>query len=337
MSRFDPRLRAAVARDIVRVGAGSADDLFAPPTPSALAVGPAGIVANALHSRVWWKRGGRAGARTLDLGASHSVDGVAVVAGAIWVTSGADDHVLRLDRDSGRVAAEIPIAAVANARVASPDAITLGDGAIWVTDALADSVSRIDPSLNAVTATIKVGRRPTRIAFGEGAVWVVNAADGTVSRIDPRADVVRATIPVGRDVTGIAAGLGAVWVTVGGGPPPAVSPRAPRPMRPLASSMCAPSLQGGGSADLLVASDLPTWLGSSHAAPPFADMRAAVRLVLRRHRFRAGRYRIAYQACDDSRPGLGAYPERCGANANADAQDTSLIGVIGTSTPHAPR
>jgi len=51
--------------------------------------------------------------------------------------------------------------------------------------------------------------------------------------------------------------------------------------------------------------------------------------VLAQHGFRAGRYRVAYQACDDSRPNEGADPALCAANARAYALDASLIGVIG--------
>jgi branched-chain amino acid transport system substrate-binding protein len=58
-------------------------------------------------------------------------------------------------------------------------------------------------------------------------------------------------------------------------------------------------------------------------------MRAAIRLVLRDHHFRAGRYRIAYQSCDDSLPREGADPAICAANGRAYALDPSLVGVIG--------
>jgi len=330
VSRVDPASRAVVGSSTVRVGAGAQEDAFAPPTPSALAVGSAGVFTNDLHSRLWWLMNGDQGVRTLDLGAAHTVDGVAVTADTAWIASGADDRVLRVDMLTARVVASIPIAAVAQARVASPYAIAIGDGAVWVTDALSDSVSRIDPALNAVTATIKVGSRPTRLAIGEGGVWVLNAGGGTVTRIDPARNAVVATIPVGADATGIAAGLGSVWVSVGGGPPHATSPPVQgRPMNALTSPSCSPVLGTGRSAELLIASDLPTSLGGPGPEPAIADARAAIRLVLQQHGFRAGRYRVAYQACNDSRPDEGADPALCAANARAYALDTSLIGVIG--------
>jgi len=200
---------------------------------------------------------GNRGVRTLDFGAAHSVDGVAANADTVWIASGSDDRVLRVDMLTARVVASIPIAAVAQASVASPYTIAIGDGAVWVTDALSDSVSRIDPTLDAVTATIKVGRRPTRLAIGERGVWVLNAGDGTVMRIDPRRNAVVATIPVGADATGIAAGLGGVWVSVGGGPPHATFPSVHGPLSALSSPSCSPVVGGGRGAELLIASDLP--------------------------------------------------------------------------------
>jgi YVTN family beta-propeller protein len=330
VSRVDPTVRAVVGEATVRVRAGSGNDLFAPATPSAIAVGDGGVLTNDLHSQLWWlSHGGRA--RTLTLGASHSVDGLAIGEGAVWVASGADDRVLRLDPVTGRVIAQIPLAAVPRVRVASPYGIAVGDGSVWVTDALADTVSRIDPTVNAVTATIKVGRRPTRLAVGESAVWVLNAGEGTVSKIDPATNAVTARIIVGSDVTGIAAGLGGVWVTVGGGPPGSRGAVPPGLLAAVSSPSCSPILRGSGSgsADLLIASDLPTFNPGPAPDPVVADMRAAIRLVLEQHHFRAGHYRIAYQACNDSRPTEGADPDLCAANARAYALDQSLVGVIG--------
>lgn len=328
VSRLDPAIRAVTAEKTVRVRAGAGDDLLAPPTPSTIAVGADGVFTNDLHSLLWWLPK-RAPARTLALSASHSVDGVAVGDGGVWVASGADDRVLRLDPAGGKVIAEISLAAVPQTREASPYAISIGDGSVWVTDALADTVSRIDPALNAVTATIKVGRRPTHLAIGEGAVWVLNAGDQTVSKIDPKTNSVTARIPVGGDITGIAAGQGAVWVTVAGGP--ARSHVAPvGPVTAVSSPDCSPIVHGGGSAKVLIVSDLPTFNPGPTPDPAFADMRAAIRLVLNQHNFRAGRYRISYQACNDSRPGEGADPDLCAANARAYSLDARLVGVIGS-------
>jgi YVTN family beta-propeller protein len=290
------------------------------------------VWANNLHSNLSRFAPNRPVVVTQRLGAAHSVDGIAVGMGAVWVASGANDHVLRLDPRGGAIIADIPIAAAPDARIASPFGIAVGYGSVWVTDALSNTVSEIDPRLNAVTATIRVGTRPTRIAVGEHAVWVVNAGAGTVTRIDPHRHTAVTTIKIGGAVTGIAAGLGGVWVTVAGGPATTTSGQARARVRPLPLSSCSPPVHGGGMPDVLIASELPTFGGERTPDPVIADMRAAILDVLRRHGFRAGRYRLAYQACDDSSPGNGATPERCAANARAYSLNPSLLGVLGTYT-----
>jgi branched-chain amino acid transport system substrate-binding protein len=62
-------------------------------------------------------------------------------------------------------------------------------------------------------------------------------------------------------------------------------------------------------------------------------MNAAILLALRDRGFRAGRYPVAFQACDDSTPATVTTDERrCEANARAYARDPSLVGVVGTFT-----
>ena len=82
VSRVDQASRSVVANNTVRIGAGASDDLFASPTPSAIAVDSNGVFTNDLHSRVWrLSSAGRAS--TFSLGVSHSFDAVAL---------GADDY-----------------------------------------------------------------------------------------------------------------------------------------------------------------------------------------------------------------------------------------------------
>src|SRR5207253_10713512 len=52
--------------------------------------------------------------------------------------------------------------------------------------------------------------------------------------------------------------------------------------------------------------------------------------VLQRHAVRAGKYKVGYQSCDDSTAQSGNFDfATCGANANAYARDSDLVGVIG--------
>jgi DNA-binding SARP family transcriptional activator/DNA-binding beta-propeller fold protein YncE/ABC-type branched-subunit amino acid transport system substrate-binding protein len=326
---IDPAGMSIVETRTIRTGAGRGDDLFAAPTPDALAVGARTVWANNLHSKLARFDPGQPGVRTQALPPSHSVDGIAVGAGAVWVASGADDRVVRLDPQTGAVVAEIPIAVAQAARVASPFGIAVGFGSVWVSDALSNTVSELSPRLNAVVATIPVGIRPTAIAVGERAVWVLDAGAGTVTRIDPGRHAVVATIQVGRTVTGITAGLGGVWVTVAGGLATPTRSGHEASLHSLPLSSCSPAVHGQGAADVLIASELPTFRGDPTPDPVVADIRTAILDALRRRGFRAGRYRVAYQACDDSAPGQGPTPERCAANARLYSLNPSLLGVVG--------
>ncbi len=61
------------------------------------------------------------------------------------------------------------------------------------------------------------------------------------------------------------------------------------------------------------------------------QMAQAIAYVLRRRGFRAGRFRVGYQSCDDSIATTGLYDlPKCRANARAYASHAELVGVIGT-------
>jgi branched-chain amino acid transport system substrate-binding protein len=86
--------------------------------------------------------------------------------------------------------------------------------------------------------------------------------------------------------------------------------------------------EGGGDPDYIIASDLPLQ-GSGRTQT--IQMTEAMKFILKQHNFKAGKYKIGYQSCDDSTAQEGAWAsEKCSANANAYAQNKSLIGVIGT-------
>ena len=86
--------------------------------------------------------------------------------------------------------------------------------------------------------------------------------------------------------------------------------------------------QGDGSPDYVIASDLPLQ-GSGRAQT--VQMTEAIKFILKQHNFKAGKYKIGYQSCDDATAQEGAWAsEKCSANAQAYAQNKSLIGVIGT-------
>jgi len=95
-----------------------------------------------------------------------------------------------------------------------------------------------------------------------------------------------------------------------------------------ASSCGSLEFKGSGDADYLIASDLPLQGGSRTQT---TQMNAAIRYVLGQQDWKAGKYNIAFQACDDSTAQLGKWdPDKCSANAHAYAQNSKLLGVIGT-------
>ena len=60
-------------------------------------------------------------------------------------------------------------------------------------------------------------------------------------------------------------------------------------------------------------------------------MTKAIAFILKQHGWKAGKYTLAYQSCDDSTAQAGKWDSgKASANANAYAQDQSVIGVIGT-------
>ena len=97
----------------------------------------------------------------------------------------------------------------------------------------------------------------------------------------------------------------------------------------LPASSCAPiQYKGSGNPDYLIASDLPKQGGSRTQT---VQMAKAITYVLDQQNWKAGKYKIAYQDCDDSTAQLGKWdPDKCSANAHAYASNSKLLGVVGT-------
>ncbi len=330
VSRIEPQSNELVGTTVTRLGLQP--DPFAPPTPSAIAVGSDSGWTNGNPRAFLARFSTHSGAvrRPTLLGQTRSVDGIALGDDAVWISSSADDTVLRVDPATSRVTAVIRIAA-AGERVAGPYGIAVGGRSVWVADSLANTVSRIDPRLRAVTATIPVGLRPTNVVVGEKAVWVLNRGDATVSRIDPKTNTVSRVLRVGAHPTGLATSAGAVWVTVAGGSAAPTPAAAPELAKALPASSCSDFVRAGlDEPRFLIASDLPR-LAGGRSSVVTAQMNQAVQLVLDEHDFRAGAYTVGFQACDDSSKAAGdADPGRCIANAQAFASDSSLLALIGS-------
>jgi branched-chain amino acid transport system substrate-binding protein len=86
--------------------------------------------------------------------------------------------------------------------------------------------------------------------------------------------------------------------------------------------------EGSGKPDYIVPSDLPLQ-GSGRTQT--VEMTNAIKFVLKQANFKAGKYTVGYQSCDDSTAQAGKWESsKCSANANAYAQNKSVIAVIGT-------
>jgi branched-chain amino acid transport system substrate-binding protein len=95
---------------------------------------------------------------------------------------------------------------------------------------------------------------------------------------------------------------------------------------PLPASSCSAAVNSSGQ--YLIASDLPLE-GSGRTQT--SQMTRAIAFILKQHNFKAGKYSLAYQSCDDATAQAGKWDSgKCSANANSYAQNSSLLGVIGT-------
>jgi branched-chain amino acid transport system substrate-binding protein len=95
-----------------------------------------------------------------------------------------------------------------------------------------------------------------------------------------------------------------------------------------ASSCNALQYKGGGDADYLIASDLPL-IGGSRTQT--VQMNKAIAYVLQQQNWKAGKYKIAFQPCNDASAQLAKWdPTKCSANAHAYVANSKLLAVLGT-------
>jgi branched-chain amino acid transport system substrate-binding protein len=98
-------------------------------------------------------------------------------------------------------------------------------------------------------------------------------------------------------------------------------------VEPVASRQCAPLLyEGEGEPDVIVVSDLPR---RGVGADTAKLMIGAIEFVLRERSFRAGDWRVGYQACNDTVGEDPFDPGVCRRNARAYVETDAVLGVIG--------
>jgi len=223
--------------------------------------------------------------------------------GVLWgLKPPPDAGLVRVDPRTNKVTATIRIASDGLSDVA------VGGDAVWVSDA-AGLVWRIDPGRRSRQRTVAVAEGVDSLAFGSGSVWAANPIAGTVTRIDPTTNLVSKTIAIAGTPRDVTAGAGRLWVSDAG------------------ASCGKPLYESDGEPQYLVVSDLA--LRTPGTENP--SMVKAIELVFRKRGFRAGKYRVAYQSCDDSTSQIGIFDvPKCAANARSYAAGASVIGVIGT-------
>jgi DNA-binding SARP family transcriptional activator/ABC-type branched-subunit amino acid transport system substrate-binding protein len=236
--------------------------------------------------------------------------------GAWALTRSTRSYELARISAEARVTARIPVVAT------ELDGLAAGAGAVWVTSPQDGVLWRIT---SGVTHSIDVGAGARGVAVAGGSVWVANAARGTVTRIDPDTRDITAVIRIGNAPRALASDGKRLWVSVaaaGGGTPARDAARAATGA--VTAPACNEVVSGAGTPDRLIVSDLPLH------QPGISHLTDAIAFVLRRHDFRAGRFRIGYQSCDDSTAKQGGYdPEKCGANAALYAQAPRVVGIVG--------
>jgi DNA-binding SARP family transcriptional activator/ABC-type branched-subunit amino acid transport system substrate-binding protein len=236
--------------------------------------------------------------------------------------------------DSGSLARLSPRGDHVTQRVHVPasslTSIAVGHGAVWATDPYAGTLWRIDPRPQPVERTIPLAVGASDVAYGAGSVWVANGLTGNLSRIDAETNEVTKTIALGNTPGRLSVGDGKVWVAVAGAPgesvPAASKEQASLPALP--ASVCGRVFFGGGGRpQRLIVSDFPL---RGAPALPTQQMSAAIAYVLRARGFRAGRFRVGYQSCDDSTSQRDIFDERkCATNAKAWVGNPLVVGVVG--------
>lgn len=136
--------------------------------------------------------------------------GLTVGNGSAWVTL-ENEHVLRVDANTGRVTADQDLSEQAYFPL-------LYGGSLWLVALAEDAhVSRLDPNTVAPQAEIQVVDRVlSDLASGRRELWTVDPYTGVVWRIDPATNRAKPFARVHRGSVALAATEAALWVAVQG-------------------------------------------------------------------------------------------------------------------------
>ena len=226
--------------------------------------------------------------------------------GAIWALT---DTRSIVQIDAGQRKARV----LTRLNAPSYGTMVAGGGSLWVSDPFG-RVWRLDPGPEPGPHDIITGVDVSSLAFGDGAAWVTSEVTGTLTRIDPVSEQLR-TVAVGGAPTAVSVSPAGVLVATA------------RDSGGVNADSCGSVSSGGRPVSRVIAADLDRNPGY---APYTEPMVRAMEFELQAHHFRAGRFRVGLQVCDNSTPqSFVADAATCTANAKAYAASSRVIAVLG--------
>jgi ABC-type branched-subunit amino acid transport system substrate-binding protein len=316
VTRIDPATNAPVARITLPTG-GSA---FRPSGRGAIAVSgtalwavdPDGTIAHidASANRV--------------AGVVRGLDAFAVAAGDGQVWALGEGELYAIDPQRNRVATKVPLQAP------STTSLAVGGGAVWVADPERGLVIRVVPGPPVQTSTIATAPGAAVVRFDAGKVWVVDPLGGAVMTIDPGSQAARAVAALPGAPQAAAVAAGRTWIPVVGASAPVRAVLASPQPGDVHTPTCGPVFRDQAARPtFVITSEFPS---VGQGGPQGRAAVDAIRFVLAEHRFRAGRFTVGYQACDDADPEQQAdwTDATCNATAKAIVSTPRVIGEVGT-------
>ena len=144
--------------------------------------------------------------------------GMAVGAGAIWVTDRNGTTVLRIDPVTGQINLRVRLSSVGLSSPQPNSGTAIDAGSLWVARG-PEAVDRLNPSSLKLQRRIilnqhgcSTGGAQCFMAAGDGRVWVVGGNDGWLARIDEATDRVRVFHGLRPYLCCLAVGGGSVWL-----------------------------------------------------------------------------------------------------------------------------
>jgi streptogramin lyase len=130
--------------------------------------------------------------------------------GSIWVSDSTEQHIRRIDANTGKdIGSPIPLGFAQRE-------IAYGEGAVWVCSVDRTRLVRVDPRTNEVVAEVDLRalQIPEHVYLlliaGEGAVWLTNQTH--VIQVDARTNqIVGDPVPAGEEIITLALGHGTLW------------------------------------------------------------------------------------------------------------------------------